>query len=190
VTTTKKRARELARAKEERRRARQAAAEARSKRRKGIVALAVAGSMVLAMIGFAVLPALLADDAQESAAEAADDVTASVQQVASCEAAGELQDVPQTYEAPGDGGLGGAAAATFTLATNCGDIVIEADAAAAPETVNAMAFLAGQGYFDSTICHRLTTDGIYVLQCGDPTPPRAQAPPASSCPMRTCPRGR
>ena len=26
-----------------------------------------------------------------------------------------------------------------------------------------------QGYFDGTTCHRLTTDGIFVLQCGDPT---------------------
>jgi peptidyl-prolyl cis-trans isomerase B (cyclophilin B) len=25
------------------------------------------------------------------------------------------------------------------------------------------------GFFDQTLCHRLTTEGIYVLQCGDPT---------------------
>ena len=42
-------------------------------------------------------------------------------------------------------------------------------AEAAPETVNAMLFLAQEGYFDSTLCHRLTTEGIKVLQCGDPT---------------------
>ena len=29
--------------------------------------------------------------------------------------------------------------------------------------------LAEQGYFDATPCHRLTTQGIFVLQCGDPT---------------------
>ena len=29
--------------------------------------------------------------------------------------------------------------------------------------------LAEQGYFDATECHRLTTAGIFVLQCGDPT---------------------
>ncbi len=29
--------------------------------------------------------------------------------------------------------------------------------------------LAESGYFDGTSCHRLTTSGIYVLQCGDPT---------------------
>ena len=29
--------------------------------------------------------------------------------------------------------------------------------------------LAGQGYFNNSPCHRLTTQGIFVLQCGDPT---------------------
>ena len=58
---------------------------------------------------------------------------------------------------------------TFTLKTTCGDMPITLDAAKAPETVNSFAFLAGKGFFDHTRCHRLTTMGIYVLQCGDPT---------------------
>ncbi|MEV8037254.1 peptidylprolyl isomerase [Streptomyces sp. NPDC002742] len=57
---------------------------------------------------------------------------------------------------------------TMKMATTCGDIDIALKAAAAPHTVNSFAFLAGKGYFDHTKCHRLTTDGIYVLQCGDP----------------------
>ena len=32
-----------------------------------------------------------------------------------------------------------------------------------------MSFLANRGFFNQTQCHRLTTQGIYVLQCGDPT---------------------
>jgi peptidyl-prolyl cis-trans isomerase B (cyclophilin B) len=32
-----------------------------------------------------------------------------------------------------------------------------------------MSTLAKAGYFDNSLCHRLTTSGIYVLQCGDPT---------------------
>ncbi|HEX7354141.1 MAG TPA: peptidylprolyl isomerase, partial [Mycobacteriales bacterium] len=39
----------------------------------------------------------------------------------------------------------------------------------APCTVNSFEFLASKHYFDNTTCHRLTTSGIYVLQCGDPT---------------------
>ena len=31
-------------------------------------------------------------------------------------------------------------------------------------------------YFDGTICHRLTTQGLFVLQCGDPTAQGAGSP--------------
>lgn len=50
-----------------------------------------------------------------------------------------------------------------------GDVAMTLDRAAAPCTVNSFASLAQQGYFSGTKCHRLTTEGIYVLQCGDPT---------------------
>ena len=56
----------------------------------------------------------------------------------------------------------------MTLATTCGDIGIALKTSAAPHTVNSFDFLASEGYFDHTKCHRLTTNGIYVLQCGDP----------------------
>jgi peptidyl-prolyl cis-trans isomerase B (cyclophilin B) len=58
---------------------------------------------------------------------------------------------------------------TATITTNCGVIKATLDAAKAPHTVNSFAFLAGKGYFTDVPCHRLTTSGIYVLQCGDPT---------------------
>jgi peptidyl-prolyl cis-trans isomerase B (cyclophilin B) len=35
--------------------------------------------------------------------------------------------------------------------------------------VDSFVSLVKQKYFDNTPCHRLTTSGIYVLQCGDPT---------------------
>jgi peptidyl-prolyl cis-trans isomerase B (cyclophilin B) len=59
-------------------------------------------------------------------------------------------------------------ARTFNLDTNCGTIVITTVGAKAPITVTQMATLARGGYFDNTLCHRLTTQGLYVLQCGDP----------------------
>jgi peptidyl-prolyl cis-trans isomerase B (cyclophilin B) len=58
---------------------------------------------------------------------------------------------------------------TFTLNTNCGQIVFKAFGHKAPLTVIAMTSLAKAGYFDHSLCHRITTDGIFVLQCGDPT---------------------
>jgi peptidyl-prolyl cis-trans isomerase B (cyclophilin B) len=61
------------------------------------------------------------------------------------------------------------AAYTATIVTNCGTIVATLDGAKTPHTVNSFAFLAGKHFFDSSPCHRLTTEGIHVLQCGDPT---------------------
>ena len=57
----------------------------------------------------------------------------------------------------------------LTLTTNCGEIQIEADGVNAPLTVISMDYLANKGYFDKSPCHRITTSGIFVLQCGDPT---------------------
>ena len=57
---------------------------------------------------------------------------------------------------------------TLTLNTNCGVITIALNPAA-PQTVTNLATLARAKYFDGSFCHRLTTEGIYVLQCGDPS---------------------
>jgi peptidyl-prolyl cis-trans isomerase B (cyclophilin B) len=57
---------------------------------------------------------------------------------------------------------------TITFTTNCGDIVIALNPKA-PQTITNMSVLANAGYFNKSVCHRLTTQGIYVLQCGDPT---------------------
>ena len=56
-----------------------------------------------------------------------------------------------------------------TVKTNRGTIVLDLYNSKATCTVNSFLYLASKGYFNSTPCHRLTTSGIYVLQCGDPT---------------------
>lgn len=56
-----------------------------------------------------------------------------------------------------------------TITTTCGPITVELLAAEAPTTVSSFAFLAREGYWADSPCHRLTTTGIFVLQCGDPT---------------------
>ena len=58
---------------------------------------------------------------------------------------------------------------TGDIALTQGDLGIELDGAAAPQAVANFVTLAGEGYFDTTKCHRLTQEGIFVLQCGDPT---------------------
>ncbi len=58
---------------------------------------------------------------------------------------------------------------TGTITTSVGTIDISLDGAAAPQAVANFVSLAQHGFFNSTPCHRLTTAGIFVLQCGDPT---------------------
>ena len=58
---------------------------------------------------------------------------------------------------------------TGTMETSAGTFGLTLDAAQAPCTVNSFVSLADQGYFDDTTCHRITTAGILVLQCGDPS---------------------
>jgi peptidyl-prolyl cis-trans isomerase B (cyclophilin B) len=58
---------------------------------------------------------------------------------------------------------------TFIFVTNCGNIVVTTVGTKAPITLTQLSTLARGGYFNNSLCHRLTTQGLYVLQCGDPT---------------------
>ncbi len=58
----------------------------------------------------------------------------------------------------------------LTMSTSAGDLGLTLDRAAAPCAAEAISHLAGEGFFDGTDCHRLTTSpGLEVLQCGDPS---------------------
>ena len=59
--------------------------------------------------------------------------------------------------------------ATMRITTNLGPIVIEMDRARTPCTVASFQHLATRKFFDQSRCHRLVTEGIFVLQCGDPS---------------------
>lgn len=58
---------------------------------------------------------------------------------------------------------------TLTLDTSLGTITADVDKSKAPCTSAAFDYLATKKFWDNTKCHRLTTAGIKVLQCGDPT---------------------
>jgi peptidyl-prolyl cis-trans isomerase B (cyclophilin B) len=58
---------------------------------------------------------------------------------------------------------------TLTISTSAGEIPVTLEPDQAPCAVNSLVSLAKQGYFDDTRCHRVTTQGYFVLQCGDPT---------------------
>lgn len=57
----------------------------------------------------------------------------------------------------------------YVMTLNDTPLTLTLDRQKAPCTVHSFESLASQGYFDDTACHRLTTAGIFVLQCGDPS---------------------
>jgi peptidyl-prolyl cis-trans isomerase B (cyclophilin B) len=61
------------------------------------------------------------------------------------------------------------ATVSVSMVTNQGHVGLLLNNAESPCTVNSFASLAGQGFFNNTKCHRLTTSPtLGVLQCGDP----------------------
>jgi peptidyl-prolyl cis-trans isomerase B (cyclophilin B) len=57
----------------------------------------------------------------------------------------------------------------MTIKTNVGTVTAQIETGQAPCTAASFTYLASKKFFDNTPCHRLTTQGIYVLQCGDPS---------------------
>jgi peptidyl-prolyl cis-trans isomerase B (cyclophilin B) len=71
---------------------------------------------------------------------------------------------PRTGKIPTD-----PAQVSASMATSQGNLGLMLANNEAPCTVNSFASLIGQGYFNNTKCHRLTTSAtLGVLQCGDP----------------------
>lgn len=114
-----------------------------------------------------------------------------------CVEPGQLQTIAKQYPkgptGPSIANLSPGSTVGLKVTTNCGDLGIKLDTSAV-RNVDSLVFLANtgapicepkgadcsgpnakgkvtqrQGYFDNTECHRLTTAGIFVLQCGDPT---------------------
>ena len=74
-------------------------------------------------------------------------------------------DPPKSGKVPTD-----PATISVSMSTNEGNIGLILNNAEAPCTVNSFASLAQKGFFDDTVCHRLTTaNSLGVLQCGDPS---------------------
>ena len=63
-----------------------------------------------------------------------------------------------------------AEARVWTGSMKVGDatLELELDGVNAPQAVANFVSLSQSGFYEGVSCHRLVTDGIYVLQCGDP----------------------
>jgi len=168
-----KRERELARMRAERQAARRAAAQAQRRRRRNVLLSALAAIAVVAIVAAVVLATRgggsktdkLATSSPPPAVSSSGSTSTPVAGQCSYKAAGSpskpIKGTPPV--APPRKPL------LAKLTTNRGEVDLALNTAKAPCTVGSFAFLAGQKYFDGTSCHRLTSKGIFVLQCGDPT---------------------
>ncbi|MFD6053071.1 peptidylprolyl isomerase [Agromyces sp. NPDC060279] len=76
---------------------------------------------------------------------------------------------------------------TGTLTLNGIPLGVELDGAAAPQAVSSEISLAQSGFYDGVGCHRLTTSGLFVLQCGDPNGDGTGGPGYSYGPVENAP---
>ncbi|MDN5794616.1 MAG: peptidylprolyl isomerase [Intrasporangium sp.] len=88
---------------------------------------------------------------------------------AGCEQPPTLQTTPKTFATVPDKKTAAGRTFVATVTTTCGDLTFELDGTKAPQTVASFVFLAERGYWAPSPCHRVTSAGIFVLQCGDPT---------------------
>ncbi|MFD4292316.1 peptidylprolyl isomerase [Rhodococcus sp. NPDC058505] len=97
-------------------------------------------------------------------------VPAAAASTVSCEYPSTSRQAAKPVQPPATTDVSTVGTAAVTLTTSQGPIGLTLDRAEAPCTVNSFVSLAEQGYFDDTPCHRLVTSpGLQVLQCGDPT---------------------
>ncbi len=169
MVSNDQRRRQLAREKYERQQQRRTEARRKSRRRNAVIASALAVVLAGGAVAYATGALGGDEDKDTTVADAAPSATPSKKAPDPCEkpAPGAVKKL--SYKKEPALTIDKSASYTMKLRTTCGDITLGLDAAKAPRTVNSFNFLAGKGYFDHTKCHRLTTGGIYVLQCGDPT---------------------
>ena len=75
---------------------------------------------------------------------------------------------------------------TATINTNRGKIVIDLLNSKATCAVNSFVHLAETNFWNNTQCHRVSdSDGLYMLQCGDPTAKASQTLSCSSTTLGT-----
>lgn len=164
-----KREKELARMRAERQAARRAAAAARRRQRNLIITSVVAVALVA--LGAILLATKIGGGSSTSASpKKSPSAAASASQApGTCTYTPSKTPASRKVELPPETGVETKQAFTVHLTTNLGLIDINLNSAAAPCAANNFRSLVHFKYFNGTPCHRLTTQGIYVLQCGDPT---------------------
>jgi peptidyl-prolyl cis-trans isomerase B (cyclophilin B) len=163
VTSTRERQRAAARARLEREMA-ERAARARKRRQTQAIVGAAAVLVLVAAGTVWLVTSLGGDDKKENTAGSPGFAQCAYTEVPKDARTKQIKDVGLP---PGQQVNKGSQ--TMTIATNLGPITATLDRADVPCTAGAFTHLASKGFFDNTKCHRLVTQGIKVLQCGDPS---------------------
>lgn len=77
---------------------------------------------------------------------------------------------------------------TGTVAVNRTELAVSLDGKQAPQAVANFVELARTGFYTGVPCHRLTTEGIFVLQCGDPDGTGGGGPGYAFGPLENVPK--
>ncbi|MFX0594862.1 peptidylprolyl isomerase [Melissospora conviva] len=159
MASSRDRQRKLARAKLDRQMARRAASLRRRRRiQAGIGATA---ALVLVLAG-ALWAGGVFDSKPADNLDAADETCLWVSQDSGANPEFTEVGKPEATGLPTEG------VRTMTIGTNQGGpITAELDLAEAPCAAASISYLAGQGFYDNTVCHEITAEG--ALRCGDPS---------------------
>ena len=84
-----------------------------------------------------------------------------------CEGTAPEPPESKQYDEAEDQGIEDSQTVTATITTSCGDLTLELNPEAAPNTVNNFVFLAREGFYNGVVSHRIAPG--FVLQVGDPT---------------------
>jgi peptidyl-prolyl cis-trans isomerase B (cyclophilin B) len=162
-------------------------AAAKRRRRNQIIAGISVGAV--AFVGVIVVIVWAVLDARTDETPTAAETTETVETPAAESAAPEVP-TPSgqaTYTAVPDPALAEGREWAGELVTSVGRLGITLDGAAAPQATANFVELARDGYYDWSSCHRLTTDGIFVLQCGSLTFDGSDGPGYNFGPVENAP---
>ncbi|MFG1917164.1 peptidylprolyl isomerase [Micromonospora sp. NPDC048898] len=164
MTSTRERQRAAARARLEKEMA-ERAAKAR-KRRQTQAIVSAAAVLVLVVAGTVWLAVSLGgdDDKKDTAAPAAGTAECAFNALPTEQRPPQIKDVGVPSNQQSATGV-----QTMTIDTNLGPITAKVDRSKVPCTAGSFSYLAEKNFFDNTKCHRLVSEGIKVLQCGDPS---------------------
>ncbi|MDG4809192.1 peptidylprolyl isomerase [Micromonospora sp. WMMD1120] len=163
MTSTRERQRAAARARLEKEMA-ERAAKAR-KRRQTTAIISAGAALVLVVAGTVWLAMSLGDDDKPDTTTAAAGASeCAYTTLPTDQRPPQIKDVGVPSNEQSNKGV-----QTMTIDTNLGPITAKVDRSLVPCTAGSFTYLAEKNFFDNSKCHRMVTEGIKVLQCGDPS---------------------